>query len=137
VPQETFDFLGYTLGRCYSTKTGRAYIGTKPSKKRVARVCATIGETTDRKRTYQDTAGVVMQLNRKIDGWANYFCLGPVSKAYHAVEQHTRARLRQWLRQKHKMPGRATSQFPDEYLHQTLGLINLSARTASFPWAGT
>ena len=137
VPQETFDFLGYTFGRCYSPKTGRAYIGSKPSKKRVARLCATIGDITDRRRTHQDTAMVVMQLNRTITGWANYFCLGPVSKAYHAVEQHARTRLRQWLRKKHKMPGRATSRLPDEYLHQRLGLITLGRRTTSFPWAGT
>lgn len=26
VPQERFDFLGYTFGRCYSRETGRAYI---------------------------------------------------------------------------------------------------------------
>jgi hypothetical protein len=137
VPQETFDFLGYTFGTCCSPKTGRAYIGTKPAKKRVARVCATIGEITDRKQTFRDPAEVVMQLNRTIGGWANYFCLGPVSKAYHAVERHTRNRLRQWLAKKHKMTGRATSRFPDAYLHQTLGLIELSPRTASFPWAGT
>src|SRR5258708_12435248 len=48
VPQETFDFLGYTFGRCYSPRTGRAYIGTRPSKKRVARVCQAISEMTDR-----------------------------------------------------------------------------------------
>ena len=30
MPEETFDFLGYTFGRCYSPKTDRAYIGTKP-----------------------------------------------------------------------------------------------------------
>jgi group II intron reverse transcriptase/maturase len=137
LPQETFDFLGYTFGRCHSPKTGRSYIGTKPSKKRIARVCEAVSEITDRKRTYQDPVEVVRQLNRTIGGWANYFCLGPVSRAYHAVEQHARNRLRQWLRKKHKMPGRATSQYPDEYLHQTLGLIELGERTASFPWAGT
>ena len=37
LPEEKFDFLGYTFGRCYSPKTGRAYIGTVPSKKRVIR----------------------------------------------------------------------------------------------------
>jgi RNA-directed DNA polymerase len=26
VPEETFDFLGYTFGRCYSLNTGRAYL---------------------------------------------------------------------------------------------------------------
>jgi len=39
VPEESFDFLGYTLGNCYSAKNGRAYIGTKPSEKRVDRLC--------------------------------------------------------------------------------------------------
>jgi RNA-directed DNA polymerase len=38
VPEETFDFLGYTIGRCWSTKTGKAYIGTKPSAKKIARL---------------------------------------------------------------------------------------------------
>ena len=28
LPEEKFDFLGYTFGRCYSPKTGRAYWGT-------------------------------------------------------------------------------------------------------------
>jgi RNA-directed DNA polymerase len=27
LPEEKFDFLGYTFGRCYSPKTGRAYLG--------------------------------------------------------------------------------------------------------------
>ncbi|MGH9207773.1 MAG: reverse transcriptase domain-containing protein [Acidimicrobiales bacterium] len=30
-PDEPFDFLGYTIGRCWSAKTGRAYIGVRPS----------------------------------------------------------------------------------------------------------
>jgi group II intron reverse transcriptase/maturase len=137
VPKETFEFLGYTFGKCHSPKTGRTYIGTKPAKKRIDRICAAISEATDRRGTHQDTGEVVMQLNRMMSGWGNYFCLGPVSRAYHAVDQHTRNRLRQWLRKKHKMPGRATTQFPDSYLHQTLGLIHLSVRTADFPWAGT
>jgi hypothetical protein len=31
-PDEKFDFLGYTFGRCHSPETGRSYIGTVPSK---------------------------------------------------------------------------------------------------------
>ena len=42
LPEEKFDFLGYTFGRCYSPKTGRAYLGTTPSKKRVKRICQAI-----------------------------------------------------------------------------------------------
>jgi hypothetical protein len=40
-------------------------------------------------------------------GLANYFCPGPVSKAYGAVHNHACKRLRQWLGAKHK--GQATS----------------------------
>jgi hypothetical protein len=38
LPEDKFDFLGYTFGRCYSPKTGRAYLGHS-SKKRVQRIC--------------------------------------------------------------------------------------------------
>ena len=51
LPEEKFDFLGYTFGRCYSPKTGRAYIGTVPSKKRVLRICEAISEMTGRDQT--------------------------------------------------------------------------------------
>src|ERR1700678_1217159 len=37
LPEEKFDFLGYTFGRCYSTKTGRAYLGTVPAKQQIGR----------------------------------------------------------------------------------------------------
>ena len=40
---------------------------------------------------------MVEQLNRKLVGWAQYFCLGPVDKAYRAVHAHTTQRLRRWL----------------------------------------
>ncbi len=37
VPDETFDFLGYTFGRMYSPTTGRARMGYRPSKKSIKR----------------------------------------------------------------------------------------------------
>src|SRR5215469_9601844 len=35
LPEEKFDSLGYTFGRCYSLRRGRVYLGTVPSTKRV------------------------------------------------------------------------------------------------------
>jgi group II intron reverse transcriptase/maturase len=135
LPEEKFDFLGYTFGRCYSPKTGRAYWGTTPSKKRVQRLCKAISEMTRRSQTQQDAATLVAALNRKINGWANYFCLGPVSNAYRAVEQHTCRRLRRWLCVKHKERAGGNTRFPQKALHQKFGLVRLTARTRSFPWA--
>lgn len=135
LPEEKFDFLGYTFGRCYSPKTGRAYIGTIPSKKRVIRICAAISEMTGREYTLLDQEQVVAKLNRTMIGWANYFCLGPVSKAYRGVDRHARKRLRQWLCAKHQISWQATKKFPDAMLHEVLGLIRLTKRTSSLPWA--
>ena len=77
----------------------------------------------------------VARLNRMLVGWANYFCLGAVSKAYRAVDDHARYWLRQWLCAKHKVKGQGTSRFPDEYLDRTLGLVKLQSRTRNFPRA--
>jgi len=135
LPEEKFDFLGYTFGRCYSTKTGRAYLGTVPAKKRVIRICEAISSETGRNRIQLDHKTEVTKLNQMMNGWANYFCLGPVSKAYQAVERHARKRLRQWLRAKHKVTGGTTRKFSDEALHDTFGLVRLPERTRSFSWA--
>jgi group II intron reverse transcriptase/maturase len=135
LPEERFDFLGYTFGRCYSPKTGRAYLGTVPAQKRIQRICGEIHATTLHTRTSLETAVVVAQLNRMLVGWANYFRLGPVSKAYRAVDQYAKMRLRLWLRTKHKVLGRANEVFPDKHLYGALGLVRLDLRTRDFPWA--
>src|ERR1700751_1506295 len=135
VPEAKFDFLGYTFGRCYSPQTGRAYLGTTPSQQRVQRICAAISEATRRNHTQQTAEALVARLNREVIGWANYFWLGPISKAYRAVERHTRRRLRQWLCAKHKVAGAGTGRYLDDLLHERFGLVRLTQRTASFPWA--
>ena len=116
----------HPFGRCYSPKTGRAYLGTVPSKKRMTRVCDAISSETGRNTTLLDAEIVVGKLNRTLNGWANYFCPGPVSKAY---------RVRQWLCVKHKVVGMGTGRFPDGHLHNVLGLVRLTARPRSFPCA--
>ena len=50
VPDESFDFLGYTFGRCYSPKTGGAYIGVRPSAKKIQGLCRELSEQTRRGR---------------------------------------------------------------------------------------
>jgi hypothetical protein len=125
LPDESFDFLGYTFGRCYSPKTGRAYLGTLPSKKKVQRLCREVSELTSNRRMFMDVEKQVAAINRKLTGWANYFSQGPVSRIYSAVDNHTVRRLRQWLCRKHKVKGHGVSRFSAEYLYLELGLVRL------------
>jgi RNA-directed DNA polymerase len=135
LPEETFDFLGYTFGRCYSAKTGRSHVGAKPSAKKVRRICDAISERTGRHTTLLSEGKIVTDLNRMLVGWANYFRLGPVSQAYRAIDRHAVYRLRQWLCAKHKVQGPGRTRFPDTYLYQVLHLAKLAPRTRTFPWA--
>ena len=129
VPDETFDFLGYTFGKCYSFKTGRAYTGSYPSRKKVKQLCDQVHEMTGRHCVLLSTQDQVARLNRLLRGWANYFSLGfgPVGKTRRAVDAHVRRRLRQWLGRKYKARGSGGFRYPDAYLYQKLGLIPLQS----------
>lgn len=135
VPEQSFDFLGYSIGRCYSPQTGRAYIGTRPSRASVKRLTTKISALTSRRWLTLEADKVVQRLNKLLSGWSNYYKLGPVSKAYKAVDAHTGCRLRRWLCRKHKQPGKGITRYPNQYLYQSLGLVRLQVRTHSLPWA--
>jgi hypothetical protein len=135
LPDESFDFLGYTLGRCYSPQTGLRFIGQRPSHKKIRSLCARISEETSASTGRQDVAEIVKRLNAMLQGWANYFCLGPVSKAYRQVTNHARQHLRQWLSRKHKQRGLGYTRYPDPYLHGELGLVTLRLVDRHVPWA--
>ena len=56
VPEGQFDFLGYTFGRMYSARTGKAYLGCRPSKKSIKRLVENVHALTTRSGTWQETA---------------------------------------------------------------------------------
>src|SRR6202165_5193641 len=55
VPDGEFDFLGYTFGRMYSAKTGKAYLGHRPSRKSIRRMAENIHALTARSGSWQET----------------------------------------------------------------------------------
>jgi RNA-directed DNA polymerase len=135
VPGETFQFLGYTIGACYSTRRRRSYLGMRPSGKAVQRICRAISEMTSRRWAFLPEKEIVRRINQRLAGWANYFQLGSVGQAYNAVDRHTTYRLRKWLQQKHKVGRGGLARFSYTYLYQSLGLIRLPLLPRFFPWA--
>jgi group II intron reverse transcriptase/maturase len=134
VPEETFDFLGFTFGRMYSAVTGQARLGYRPSKKSIQHMVRKIHVLTAEAMCWQETTALVGKLNRMLRGWANYFQVGSVSRAYRALDSYTTMRLRRWLRNKHKVRRSGGTAYPDVYLYETLGLVRLTCLKHNVPW---
>jgi RNA-directed DNA polymerase len=132
VATQSFDFLGYTFGRLHSPRTGKAYWGARPSRRKVQRVCRKVSDLVGRIPPFVEPKVVVQRVNKLLRGWANYFSYGTTSPAYRAVHSHAIGRVRSWLQGKFKVKGRGCGRFPDKHLVETLGLLNLAHRRSNF-----
>jgi RNA-directed DNA polymerase len=134
LPEEHFDFLGYTVGRFYG-KDGVPYLGTKPSRKAVRRLLQRIHDATTPHKHAESPALRVGAINRLVRGWAAYFNQGPVIPVYKIVRWYVERRLQRWLARRSGQAGTGYRQYSEEYLYKTLGLYALPLRRADLPSA--
>jgi len=124
LPEESFDFLGYTIGGFHG-KDGRMYIGTRPSKKAVRSLLMRIHERTT-PQWYADTPlSTVARLSTLLRGWCGYFNQGPIMATRERIRRYTEVRLRRWLMRRSGFTGTGLKRFPAKYLHETLGLYDV------------
>lgn len=125
--RESFDFLGYTFGPMVYQRTGWAYLGVAPSKKRVKRFKQSLRSVLHA-GNHAPLDEVIKQVNRKLRGWGEYFSIGTLAPTYRNVDRYTESLLRKFLVRRHKVPGRGTRQFSNRYLYEGLGLVRLQDR---------
>jgi group II intron reverse transcriptase/maturase len=134
LPEDSVDFLGYTIGRFYG-KDGTPYLGTCPSRKAIRRLLQRIHDATTPHKHADSPEERVEAINRLLRGWAAYFNQGPVLKVYKVVRWYVQRRLQRWLTRRGGQAGTGYRQYPDEYLYGTLGLHALPLRRADLPSA--
>src|SRR5271154_2043077 len=134
LPERSFDFLGYSIGRFYG-KDGVPFIGTVPSRKAVRRLLQRIHDATTPHKHAESPELRIAAINRLLRGWAAYFDQGPVLRAYKVVRWYTQRRFQRWLTRRSGQAGTGYRQYPDEYLYETLGLYALPLRRADLPSA--
>jgi group II intron reverse transcriptase/maturase len=134
LPEESFDFLGYTVGRFHG-RDGRPYFGTRPSRKAVKSLLKRIHQRTTRQWYPDEPVSTVRRISSMVRGWCGYFDQGPVIQIYELVRAYTERRVRRWLMRRAGRRGAGFRQIPDEYLYETLGLFSVPRRRVDLPRA--
>jgi RNA-directed DNA polymerase len=127
LPEESFNFLGYTVGGFYG-KGGRRFIGTSPSRKAIRSLLRRIHERTSSQWYADAPEETIARLSRLLRGWCGYFNQGPVLRTYDLVRRYTERRVRRWLMRRSGRSGAGFAQIPDRYLYETLGLYEIPKR---------
>jgi len=107
-PRASLDFLGYTF-RYDRNRFGRSrrFLNVIPSKKALKKERATLRAMTSSRFCFKPLPDLIQGLNRNLQGWAAYFCMGYPSRAYGHLNYYVQHRLRIHLRRRSQRPSRA------------------------------
>ncbi len=121
------DFLGFSIWRAKSKRTGNYYAHVQPSKKSLQSIKDRVTELTQRERTVKPLERVVKEVNATVRGWVGYFHYRNCSKSLAQIKGHVEERLRTQLRKRHKVRDRKTGhiKFPSRLLYEKYSLYKV------------
>lgn len=92
--EESFGFLGFKLQMRKSIKSGRWYPNTQPSVKSLNKIKEEVRVLTRRENTMIPIEEIMGQLNRKLQGWVQYFHYGNSSLSFSKLRTFVENRVR-------------------------------------------
>lgn len=119
----SLDFLGYTFRYDRDLRgRGHKYLNVQASKKAILREREQLRDMTSRHVCFKPIPDLIEEVNRQLQGWANYFKLGYPRKAFRNIDTYVRERLVCHLRRRSQRPYRPPKDV-SFYAHlQRLGL---------------
>jgi len=103
----SLDFLGYTFRYDRDLKgRGHLYLNVVPSKKSLQRERDQLRAMTGSSQSHKPLPRLIAELNRHLQGWANYFRFGYPRGAFDQINRHVLLRLGQHLRRRSQRPFR-------------------------------
>jgi group II intron reverse transcriptase/maturase len=130
--QESFDFLGFTIGIKQSRRTGRSYPHIEPSKKAQQQIRSEVKRLTTEQYSAVPTEVVIRKVNEVARGWVGYYRYGNCTKALVTLKRYLVYRMRIYLRRKHRYCSFGYKAYPDRYYYNSLGLYEVPTKA---PWA--
>ncbi len=104
---ERLEYLGFTLQYHRDLKGGdHMYLNVMPSPKALKRQFAKLQAMTASRNCWKPIPALIRELNRNLDGWANYFRYGHPRRHFRKVNRFARRRLGVHLRRRSQRPFR-------------------------------
>lgn len=129
--QESFNFLGFSIGMKRGRKTGKMYPHTEPSKKALKHIRSEIKQLTTERYSATPTEVVIRRVNEVARGWVGYFRYGNCTKVMSTLRYYLGYRMRIYMRRKHHYHSLGYRAYPDRYYFDSLGLYEVPTKA---PW---
>ena len=126
VKRNSIDFLGFNLKFVKSKFNCGQYLKIEPKKKAFAKAKAAIKEKLSPKNNYKPIKRVVQEVNRFLQGWAEYFSLGNPFTTFTKLDHYVEDSLRRHLTRRSQRGYKKGESQTWYQVFRGLGLIRLT-----------